>query len=181
MMPSSRTRESQQFLVIGIQYYLTGRQATLCGLMPVSGNLVHHAIEMILKAGLLERFDSAELKKDFHHRLPKIWSQFKNLAADSSLGQFDELITEIHKWAEIRYPYFPRGKALAMTAEILRFPRTIVQPDDDLYTINLEAVDEFMKVLMNVLQVNPEFLKTVMLRQESRDLYERENRHKIWP
>src|SRR5258708_5472564 len=60
-MPISN--EDAEFLTLGIQYYTAGRSAAWAGLMPVCGNLCHHAVEMLLKAGLSRKHSLAELKK----------------------------------------------------------------------------------------------------------------------
>ena len=41
-----------EFFSAGTQYYVAGRYAVIVGLIPVAGNLLHHAVEMFLKGGL---------------------------------------------------------------------------------------------------------------------------------
>jgi hypothetical protein len=43
----------------GLQYYVAGRFATSNGFIPVSANLLHHGVELLLKA-CLARDDSLE-------------------------------------------------------------------------------------------------------------------------
>ena len=47
--------QARQFVAAGVQYYIAARGAALAGLMPVSGNLFHHAFEMLLKAGIITK------------------------------------------------------------------------------------------------------------------------------
>src|SRR5882724_4655376 len=102
-MPISN--EDAEFLTLGIQYYAAGRSAAWAGLMPVCGNLCHHAVEMLLKAGLSRKHSLAELKKNpFSHSLPYIWETFKNEFPSPDLAQFDSTITDLHGFVDIRYP-----------------------------------------------------------------------------
>src|SRR6266478_5247128 len=41
-MPIERTEE--EFLKLGMQYYIAGKAAALAGLLPITGNLYHHAL-----------------------------------------------------------------------------------------------------------------------------------------
>jgi HEPN domain-containing protein len=85
------------------QYYVTARFAYFAGLIPVCGNLFHHAIEMYLKAALSSSVSVEKLKKD-SHCLKKLWDRFKKEMADLSLTQFDCAIRRLNKFEKIRYP-----------------------------------------------------------------------------
>jgi hypothetical protein len=58
----ARTREkaSGEFMKLGVQYYAAARAIQL---LPVTGNLYHHALEMFLKAGLSRKYSLAELNR----------------------------------------------------------------------------------------------------------------------
>ena len=58
------------------------------GLSPVTGNLLHHAIEMYLKGALSKTKSLSELKQ-FWHNLPDIWAAFKVQANNNALDRFD--------------------------------------------------------------------------------------------
>ena len=62
----------------GMQYYIAGRAAMRAQLIPVAGNLLHHAVEMLLK-GDLSRTRSLQEIKQFQHNLVKTWDAFKSL------------------------------------------------------------------------------------------------------
>ena len=73
-------REDEEFLNLGIQYYAAARSAVLAGLLPVFGNLYHHAIEAFLKARLSQKFTLKQLKDEKQgagHKLPLLWNSFK--------------------------------------------------------------------------------------------------------
>src|SRR5260221_7699546 len=80
-----------QFLNLGIQYYTAGRSAVLAELIPVAGNLFHHAIEMLLKARLSQKLSLKELcKRPFGHRLSSLWDAFKAEFPAENLDEFDQ-------------------------------------------------------------------------------------------
>jgi hypothetical protein len=58
----------------GSQYYVSGRYAVLAGLIPLGGNLHHHAIEMLLKGALAKSMTSQKLKDYLKARLCAIVS-----------------------------------------------------------------------------------------------------------
>jgi len=76
----------------GSQYYVAGRYGVFAGLIPVAGNLHHHAIEMFLKGALSKTMTSEEMRRKLGHRLPKIWKKFKQRACDPSLSRFNRVI-----------------------------------------------------------------------------------------
>jgi hypothetical protein len=63
------TRVDEEFMKLGVQYYVAARSAAWAGLLPVCGNLYHHTLEMFLKAGLSRKYSLRELQKKFGHRL----------------------------------------------------------------------------------------------------------------
>jgi len=59
----------EKLLGFGFQYYIVARCGVRAHLLPVTGNLFHHAIEMFLKARLSQSMSSKEMKKQFSHRM----------------------------------------------------------------------------------------------------------------
>ena len=58
---------------LGLDYYIAGRAAAMAGLAPVAGNLLHHAVEMLVKADLSKTIPLVELKaRRFGHGLPAL-------------------------------------------------------------------------------------------------------------
>lgn len=66
--------------------------------MPVGANLLHHALEMYLKAHLCKTVSTKDLKdkKKFGHSLIKAWEKFKLLVGDSTRSRFDSVIDALH-------------------------------------------------------------------------------------
>src|SRR5947209_1571333 len=94
----------EEFLSNGRQYYIAGRFSVLGALMPVAGNLMHHAVEHFLKGGLAKTVSLDDMKKKLGHKLPKIWDAFKMQANDPTLARFDEVVSTLNEFEEIRYP-----------------------------------------------------------------------------
>jgi len=59
------------FAQLAFQYYVAGREAAILQLIPVLGNLLHHADKMSLKAAIASRNSLAQLKR-LRHNLPKL-------------------------------------------------------------------------------------------------------------
>jgi hypothetical protein len=65
-----------QYLAIANQYYIAGQSATFTSSVPVSGNLFHPGIEMLLKFLLVKNQYSADsARKEFRHDLNAFWSE----------------------------------------------------------------------------------------------------------
>ena len=106
------------FFQNGCQYYVAGRYAAFAALNPVAGNLMHHAIEHLLKGGLSETKTLSELKK-LMHNLPSIWETFKAQANDPALARFDDVISGLHDI----------GKFARFQGKVERlFPRVLGKP-----------------------------------------------------
>lgn len=82
--------------------YAAGRAAARCGLGRSTGSLLHHAIELLLKACLFHRFTRDELKNTFGHRLRRLWNEYKS--GDPQLDRFDAVIAEVDACWFLRYP-----------------------------------------------------------------------------
>jgi hypothetical protein len=80
----------------------------------VSANLMHHAFEFLLKAGLIRagavpaaggsRAVDDFLKLRYGHHLKTTWRDFKGAHRRHDFTRFDRAIKQLDKWEEIRYP-----------------------------------------------------------------------------
>jgi hypothetical protein len=59
----------------------------MAGLLPLAGNLFHHAAEMFLKGQLSKTTPLDCLKKKYSHNLVKTWEAFKALFPSEDLAQ----------------------------------------------------------------------------------------------
>lgn len=67
-------RAPLELFQVGINYYIMGRAAVTARLIPIDGNLLQHGVELMLKSELSKTTSLNEIKKQFRHRLPKIWN-----------------------------------------------------------------------------------------------------------
>ena len=155
-----RQRTQMIFFSTAMQYYVSGRYAVLAGLIPVAGNLLHHAIEMYLKGALCKTMTPGELK-NLWHNLPKIWAAFKTQIEDSGLDSFDTLITSLDDFEELRYPDSVLEKGMAAMLGVYRGPpitqvATAGEPVPT-YELYLEEIDPLVDKIFHVASVNPAF------------------------
>jgi hypothetical protein len=184
--------QARQFVAAGVQYYIAARGAALAGLMPVSGNLFHHAIEMILKAGIITHsvtmpFATTQKQlRSLSHDLDKIWKAFQACYPDATLGAFDPLIVDLDRWEDIRYPdpnTFTGAAGIAMSVVHRKGenPSTTSPSGTTVeYYLKLEECDELIKTLWHVLDFTPAYFQTFLLmRKQASDLYQADNLHQI--
>ncbi len=145
---------------LGIQYHVTARYSACAGLLPVTGNLFHHAIEMYLKGYLSSKLGVTALKK-FRHGLRKIWSRFKLEVADPSLSHFDSVISELDKFEAIRYPdrILSEGMQVSFTFAKRNTTAKNLNPNrkEPIYELYIEEIDKLVKVIFEKAGINPKF------------------------
>jgi hypothetical protein len=94
-----------RFCDLAIQYYVAGRSTAVAGLMPIYGNLLHHAVEMFLKTALLGVLSLKQMaSKEYGHNLEALWKEFKAKEAAPALDQFDSMISALNLFENLRYP-----------------------------------------------------------------------------
>jgi hypothetical protein len=146
------------FVSSAVDYYVAGRYAVFAGLDPTAGNLLHHAVEMFLKAGLAKKGKSlAELKR-LNHRLPDIWNEFKTHFPGHSLNGFDSVISELHKFEEIRYPDSIVSKGMLCGIDPGKKPQVAMPanaPTVPQHALYLGEIDELMIKLFSVASFSP--------------------------
>jgi hypothetical protein len=117
----------EAFVGLGLQYYVAARSAAWAGLVPVCGNLYHHALELLLKAGLSQNHSLKELgKKPFSHDLSNLWNTFKAEFPSTELPQFDPTIADIDDFEDIRYPDKVLKNGATMRVEFVAHPVQII-------------------------------------------------------
>ena len=112
--------EWEQFFKTAGQYYVAGRYAAFAAFIPVTGNLLHHAVEMFLKGGLSKKGVSLDNLKRFGHNLPNIWAKFKTKFDEPILDHSDDAITALHRFEDIRYPDAIVAKGIQAAINITR-------------------------------------------------------------
>jgi hypothetical protein len=156
----SEPRTPEYFYKFALDYYITGRAAVLCRNDFVTGNLFHHAVEMLLKGQLSKTIPLGELKspKKFGHDLQKLWTAFKTHFSSKNLAEFDAMIAELNKFENIRYPdeilahgvclspSFGRNKPLINQDPSVRVPE---------YQMAVGDIDAFFAKLFPLCGLNP--------------------------
>ncbi len=107
------SRQKELFSQMAAQYYVAGRFAAICDGALVCGNLFHHALELYLKAALVDSLGADKLKDKYGHKLKKLWEEVR--AADPVLARFDGTIADIDRFEDIRYPDAIAGKGVVYT------------------------------------------------------------------
>ena len=96
--------EGSEFILLNGRSVLCGCYSAFAGFAPTTGNQFHHAVELFLKGALAKNGSSLDDLKKLGHNLPKIWEAFKATFNDNSFDQFDNVITSLHRFEDIRYP-----------------------------------------------------------------------------
>jgi len=99
------------FVRRGYEYYANARFAMHAQSSYVAGNLFHHAVEMLLKAGLAKNGKSLGELERMRHNLKRLWRAYKRDHANAPLSRHDRTINRLDKLEDIRYP----NAALAST------------------------------------------------------------------
>ena len=151
----------EYFFKIALEYYVNGRAACISGCLFTTGNLLHHAVEMMLKGELSRTVPLADLKdnKQFGHWLPKCWTAFKALFPSEDLTEFDPMIAELDKFEKIRYPDhllakgasigfgFGRGRVI----QNMKIARPVPE-----YQMGIGDVDAFFARAIRLCHMNPQ-------------------------
>jgi len=148
------------FYQIALQYYATGRFAALTGLMPVSGNLIHHAVEMMLKGRLTHTLTLAQMAAPpYRHCLPRIWQAFKALFPGEDLTRFDQFIDLLHDFDSIRYPdrIMRQGAQMAVgfVTENRMGGHDPARPEPS-YRLSITDLDDMLNALFRHCSINPQ-------------------------
>jgi hypothetical protein len=167
------------YFQLGTQYYIAGRYAALVWLIPVAGNLLHHAIEMYLKGCLAQDMKAEELKK-LGHRLSQLWERFKPVQLGKSVDRFDPVVRALDRFEVIRYPDRILSEGMFGTISLVgpspeMEPRGPQGPMPE-YHLVVDDVDALVSMIFKHAQVNVSFLAS-MPRPGALEYLIKENRH----
>jgi hypothetical protein len=165
----------------GIEYYITGRYAVFSGLTVIAGTLLHHAIEMLLKGNLLPYCSLKQLRSKFGHDIKKLWSEFK-AHSSASLSKFDNVILDLDKFEEIRYPDNSLAHGLALSISPTQGTKAIdlsgKQQQVPHYYLTWEEIDELVKIIFQESSINPLFF-TGKYNASAREYLNKENKFSL--
>lgn len=167
-----------------LHYYIAARHAFFCKFFPLSGNLAHHAIEMLLHSGLAKNYEYSELKAKYSkHDLMSMWVEFKGLYPQSKLSKYDKLVSKYNKWKDIRYPKHSKFDTVIVFDMKKEAESKLLGPKyrkASEYRLNLEELDEFFQEISLLTGINPDFVKIALFSEDAKNSYRRDNHHRLW-
>lgn len=150
----------------GLDYYVAGRFATAHHFSPVSANILHHAVELLLKA-CLAHDDSVERireygrypnQRGYGHDLRLLWRDFKARQPAPVPAEFDAVIEGLHDFEDIRYPerLIRDGATISIGLFETNGPPILRngQLPENLYVLQLPQIDRLMGLLFAASQGN---------------------------
>jgi hypothetical protein len=177
----NHSRGQQLLFEQGLEYYISGRHAVFSGLNHIAGNLLHHAIEMLLKGNLLSHFTLRQLRSQFGHDIEKLWNEFK-ARSSASLTGFDNVIMDLNKFEEIRYPDKSLIDGLALSISPTQATKVIgaggQQHNVPYYYLTWEEIDQLVKIIFKESSVNPLFF-TAKYQESARQFLLKENKFSL--
>jgi len=167
------------FYDCGMQYYVAARFAARAGLVPVHGNLFHHAIEMCLKAALVGTLTDAKMRQISHH-LTALWDRFKEKEADPALARFDPTIQALDEFESIRYPnkIVDEGMLVSVvwqSEHVTASSGSAKRPPK--YEVIIGDIDNLVIEVVHRASVNPKFLVSRVHDAAAREALAYQNPH----
>lgn len=164
-LSDQRVEDPHHYLVLAFEYYVAGRFAALTQLR-IAANLLHHAIELLLKHALLQdvpqerlSHEAEKIKKRQGHDIDKLWARYKGSAGDPQLNRFDSIVTELNRWEDLRYGGFPTGLPTTMMFSPRRGEwRHKLRNPNDVYVLVLEDIDDVFAEILATSGINPKYL-----------------------
>lgn len=183
----------RQYLEYSIGYYIAGRFSVF-GNLWVVGNLLHHALEMLLKGFLCEKHDEFTLRNFSKrgHSILDAWNLFKKEIKDVGADQFDDIIAALDDFEDIRYPdkVVNQGAIIIIDSlstssqEFKRRPNashynSLNSREEKIYHFNLSSVDLLVEFIFSKIDINPNSLINLYSKDEMEYL-KKNNMSKIW-
>jgi hypothetical protein len=147
----------------GLQYYVAGRFATANRFTPVCANLLHHAVELLLKA-CLSHDDSREIiekygdRRVYGHNILLLWAAFKKRQTALVPVEFDVIVAALHDFEDIRYPeeLIRNGAIITINPFVEEPIRANGQEPERSYNLTRPPIDRLMGFLFKASHGNPE-------------------------
>lgn len=173
------------------QYYLAGRYAAMCGLVPVFGLLFHHALEMALKAVILRQHPEMDelsatrfFKRNFGHCLAKLWAEAKPLAPLARLDELDAVVEKLDGFEDVRYPLSGVLTSVGLTYEPggpVHGPPEDGRPFKSVW-VSLDELDALMTRVWRVFRLPVGYLRwQADLTKLAEGVYSMRNRAPLYP
>ena len=142
----------------GLEYYVAGRFAIAHHFIPVGANILHHAVEMLLKA-CLAKLDGPGSVREYGHRLVPLWQDFKRRCTVPVPDEFELIIQGLDAFEEIRYPERLIRDGARITIDVFNVEAPPLQSNgmrtEKSYSLKLPQVDRLMGLLFEASGANP--------------------------
>ena len=138
--------------MLGSRYFAVARFSAFAFLMPICGNLYHHAVEMLIKGYLAKSMSSSKIKSTFGHNLTKLWTAFKSTANDANLSSFDFPISRLDRFEDIRYPDSIIDDGMMVGISLGGDGPNLVDRFSDgtpIYKLNVEELDKLVAAIFD--------------------------------
>jgi hypothetical protein len=147
----------------GLDYYVAGRFSIAHRSMAVGASILHHAVEMLLKACLakddpIETIRKYGYRESYGHNLARLWQEFRARNQLPLSTEFDATIESLHDFELIRYPdkMIREGAQIRMDIfDVDNPPSTNAQMPEKLYALKLPPVERLIGLLFAASEMNP--------------------------
>jgi hypothetical protein len=149
----------------GLDYYVAGRFATAHHFTPVSANILHHAVELLLKACLAHDDPLDKIveywhpKKGYGHDIVRLWQAFKARQMTPVPPDYDAIIESLHAFEDIRYPetLIRDGATISIGIFEVEGPPILEngRVPENAYSLMLPQIDRLMGLLFDASGANP--------------------------
>jgi hypothetical protein len=152
----ARRRYSDHAIRYGLEYYVSGRFATAHGFTPVNANILHHGVELLLKACLAKDDPTAKVRV-YGHNIVQLWREFKSRQKVPPPAEFGAIIEGLHEFEHIRYPEFLISEGALILIDVFDNPSVENRPTrEKKYRLKLPEIDRLMALLFAASGANPE-------------------------
>ena len=181
-MTDDKLTTRHHLIKFSLEYYAAGRSAALMGLHRVAPLLLHHAIELILKAVLVRVSSLGELKHNHSHDLNSLWQAAVVEIPALKTPTRDQAIADLDKFEALRYPDSLVRQGATVTIGIHSGENPVTDgtrpTSGPTYRFNVEDIDELWAGVFVKIPANPEvFLQG--LSKQARSALMADNQHPI--
>ena len=124
----------------------------------VAGNLFHHAVERLLKAGLAKNGKSLEQLERMGHNLKRLWRAYKRDHPNAALSRHDRTINRLDKHEDIRYPnpaLGPTGVNMQWSGETRGVTASGAMKSPKQYAMAVSDIDDLVADILRTSSWNP--------------------------
>jgi hypothetical protein len=179
---SERTGYWEQAIRYGLDYYVSGRFATANYFNPVSANILHHAVEMILKACLARADTIEQIRKygargNYVHDIESLWRAFKARQTTPPAAEFDAIIEGLHAFEDTRHPERLVREGATISIGVFETDGPAIRrldgrPIGRSYELQLPKIEPLMRLLFEASGASPEaFLPRVTEDERAMECY----------